>query len=64
MIRGFDVSEAQGYLDADFWQAAVDSGCKFVYVRCSRGNGHEDGQFRHNVQMAHEYGLKGRRLSL
>lgn len=58
MIRGFDVSQAQGYLNADFWQAAVDSGCKFVYVRCSWGNGHEDSQFRHNVQMAHEYGLK------
>ena len=57
MVRGFDVSENQGYLDTDFWQDAVDSGCKFVYVRCSWGNGHEDEQFRHNVQMAHEYGL-------
>lgn len=57
MVRGFDVSENQGYLDADFWQAAVDEGYKFVYVRCSWGNGHEDEQFRHNVQMAHEYGL-------
>ena len=58
MIRGFDVSEAQGYLDVDFWQAAVNSGCKFVYVRCSWGDGHEDEQFRNNVQMAHAYGLK------
>lgn len=58
MIKGFDVSECNGYLNDDFWQAAVDAGCKFVYVRCSWGNGHEDEQFRHNVQMAHAYGLK------
>ena len=58
MIRGFDVSEAQGYLSADFWQSAVYNGAKFAYIRCSWGNGHEDQQFRHNVQMAHEYGLK------
>ena len=58
MIRGFDVSEAQGYLDNDFWQQAVDMDMKFVYARCSWGNGHEDTQFRHNVKMAHNYGLK------
>lgn len=58
MIRGFDVSEAQGYLDNDFWQQAVDMDMKFVYVRCSWGNGHEDSQFRHNVDMAHQFGLK------
>jgi len=58
MIRGFDVSETSGFLDDVFWQAAVDQGMKFVYVRCSWGNGHEDSQFRYNVQKAHEYGLK------
>lgn len=57
MIRGIDVSENNGYLDADFWKAVVEAGCKFAYIRCSWGNGHEDGEFRHNVQMAHEYGL-------
>ena len=58
MIRGFDVSETSGFLDDVFWQSAVDQGMKFVYVRCSWGNGHEDSQFRYNVQKAHEYGLK------
>lgn len=57
MIRGLDISENNGYLGADFWQAAVDTGCKFAYIRCSWGNGHEDEYFRNNVQMAHEYGL-------
>lgn len=57
MIRGFDVCENAGVLEDAFWQAAVDQGMKFVYVRCSWGNGHEDEQFRYNVQKAHEYGL-------
>ncbi|MGN8759334.1 GH25 family lysozyme [Acidaminococcus fermentans] len=58
MIHGIDVSELNGHLEEDFWQRAVDAGCKFVFVRCSYGNGHEDGEFRHNVAMAHRYGLK------
>ena len=58
MIKGIDVSELNGHLEEDFWQRAVDAGCKFVFVRCSYGNGHEDGEFRHNVAMAHRYGLK------
>lgn len=63
MIRGFDISEnnvPSGYehMPESFWQAAVNMGCKFVYVRCSWGNGHEDSQFRHHAAKAHEYGLK------
>lgn len=63
MIRGFDISENNvpsgcDHMPESFWQAAVDAGCKFVFVRCSWGSGHEDSQFRRNVSKAHEYGLK------
>jgi len=62
MIKGFDISEQNVPPDCDHipdsvFQAAVDAGCKFVYVRASWGNGHEDKEFRYNVDKAHEYGL-------
>lgn len=63
MIRGFDISEQNVPPDFDHvpdevFRAAVDVGCKFVYVRASWGMGHEDEQFRYNVARAHAFGLK------
>ena len=62
MIRGFDISEnnassALGCVPLDIFDEAVKAGCKFVYVRASWGDGHEDSCFRTSVQMAHEHGL-------
>lgn len=62
MIRGFDISEnnassALGCVPPDIFDEAVKAGCKFVYVRASWGDGHEDSCFRTSVQMAHEHGL-------
>lgn len=57
MIRGFDISDNNGYLDDSFWQDAVNQNMKFVYIRASWGNGHADEGFQYNVAKAHEYGL-------
>ena len=61
MIRGFDISENNadeiGRVPNDLFDEAVRAGCKFVYVRASWGNGHEDSCFRSSVGAAHEHGL-------
>ena len=62
MIRGFDISEnnassALGCVPPDIFDEAVKAGCKFVYVRASWGDGHEDSCFKSSVEMAHEHGL-------
>lgn len=63
MIRGFDISEQNvppdyEHIPNEVFRDAVDIGCKFVYVRASWGDGHEDTEFRYNVQRAHDFGLK------
>ena len=63
MIRGFDISENNatsdyGLVPDALFSAAVDAGCKFVYVRASWGNGHEDTCFKDSVEKAHAHGLK------
>lgn len=61
MIRGFDISENNadefGTVPEDLFQDAADAGCKFVYVRASYGNGHEDECFKDSVEKAHAHGL-------
>lgn len=53
-MKGFDVSENNGYIDFD---AAVAQGYEFVFVRVSYGCT-EDSMFRDNVARAHAAGLK------
>lgn len=62
MIRGFDISENNavpdlGYVPDTLFAAAVEAGCKFVYVRASWGNGHVDTCFKDSVDKAHAHGL-------
>ena len=62
MIRGFDISENNadetGLVPEDLFDEAANAGCKFVYVRASWGNGHEDTCFRDSVEKAHARGFK------
>ena len=62
MIRGFDISENNadetGRVPEDLFDAAANAGCKFVYVRASWGNGHEDSCFRDSVEKALARGFK------
>ena len=62
MIRGFDISENNasgetGLVPEEIFDEAVKAGCRFVYVRSSWGNGHEDSCFKDNVDKAHARGL-------
>ena len=62
MIRGFDISENNasgetGLVPEEIFDEAVKAGCRFVYVRSSWGNGHEDSCFKDSVDKAHARGL-------
>lgn len=57
MIHGIDVSELNGHLDDEWWDKAKEAGVRFVYVRCSYGNGHADEEFVANVNAAHARGM-------
>lgn len=53
-MKGFDVSENNGYVD--FEQAKAE-GYDFVIVRCSYGQNGRDAMFLDNVTRAHDAGL-------
>lgn len=54
-MKGFDISENNGYVD---FEAAKAAGYEFVIVRCSYGKHGRDEMFLDNVNRAHAAGLK------
>ena len=54
MIRGLDVSEAQGVID---WKAVYETGCRFAFVKAYEGNKGLDPLFEQNVAGAKAAGL-------
>lgn len=58
MIKGIDVSENNGHLSQAFWNRIANLGYKFAYIRCSYGRYEADPEFAHNVERAHNAGLK------
>lgn len=57
MIRGIDVSENNGVIPQEVWNALKESGFDFAYIRCSYGRTGVDDMFIDNVKMAHNAGM-------
>ena len=53
-MKGIDISAWNGDVDMKKIKA---SGIKFVMIRASYGNGHEDSQFRNNVKKCNDAGM-------
>ena len=53
-IKGIDISAWNGNVDMKKIKA---DGVKFVMIRASYGNGHEDSQFRNNVKKCNDAGM-------
>lgn len=58
MTKGIDVSENNGYIPQETWDRLAAAGIKFVYVRSSYGRSGIDSCFLHNVNAAHNAGMK------
>lgn len=53
-IKGIDISAWNGNVDM---KKIKEAGIKFVMIRASYGNGHEDSRFRNNVRKCNEIGM-------
>jgi GH25 family lysozyme M1 (1,4-beta-N-acetylmuramidase) len=56
-IAGIDVSQAQGTISDQDWQAVANSGVRFVYLRAGVGNDAPDTNFAANLAGARAAGL-------
>ena len=55
-IHGIDISHYQGNV---FWEIIGDNtNMAYVYLKASEGGDRIDEKFEHNIQLAHQYGLK------
>src|SRR5579864_9557685 len=54
MLRGLDVSAAQGRVD---WGCVAGMGCRFAIIKCKQGNDGIDPRFAENVAGAKAAGL-------
>lgn len=58
MLRGLDVSWAQGTLDAKAWASIAEMGCRFAIIKVAEGvDSRPDVQCVNNVKLAREAGL-------